>query len=167
MDTETPSPTATGVIPDPLDPSAEELVVVANRLPVTITADGRMVRSPGGLVSALSSMSDDHMQWVGWLGNATDDAADAVATDGGMHAIPLNELEIDGYYDGFCNSLLWPLFHGRLQPLELDRTWWRAYRAVNHRFAATVARIAPPGARRVGARLPPAARAGHDPRAAP
>jgi trehalose 6-phosphate synthase len=145
MDTHAPTPIAATIAPPPAHPPAEELVVVANRLPVTLTDDGRMVRSPGGLVSALSSISDDHMQWVGWLGNATDDDADVPRPDGGMHAVPLAQVEIEGYYDGFCNSLLWPLFHGRLQPLELNRTWWRAYRAVNHRFAATVARIAPPG----------------------
>ena len=145
MDTHAPSPTAAPVVPPPPPVPPDDLVVVANRLPVTVADDGRLVRSPGGLVAALSAISDDRMQWVGWLGSASDEAAPA-PTDRGMHAVPLARVEIEGYYDGFCNSLLWPLFHGRLQPLELDRSWWRAYRAVNHRFAATVARVAPAGA---------------------
>ena len=77
-----------------------------------------------------------------------------------MHAVPLQRHEVTGYYDGFCNSLLWPLFHGRLQRLELNRSWWRTYRAVNQRFALTVARVAPPERDGLGPRLPPAARAG-------
>jgi alpha,alpha-trehalose-phosphate synthase [UDP-forming] len=145
MDTHPPTPIAATIAPPPPQPPAEELVVVANRLPVTIGDDGTMKRSPGGLVSALSSIGDGHMHWVGWLGNATAEGEDPPAPEGGMHAVPLAQVEIEGYYDGFCNSLLWPLFHGRLQPLELSRTWWRAYRAVNHRFAATVSRIAPTG----------------------
>ena len=125
---------------------SDDLVVVANRLPVRLDADGKLTRSPGGLVSALSSMNEEHMQWVGWLGNATDDAPAPPLADGAMHAVPLQSSEVSGYYDGFCNSMLWPLFHGRLQRLELNRSWWRTYRAVNQRFALAVARVAPPNA---------------------
>jgi trehalose 6-phosphate synthase len=129
---------------------SDDLVVVANRLPVRLDTDGTLTRSPGGLVSALSAMNDgrndEHMHWVGWLGNATDDAPAPPLADGTMHAVPLQRHEVTGYYDGFCNSLLWPLFHGRLQRLELNRSWWRTYRAVNQRFALTVARVAPPDA---------------------
>jgi trehalose 6-phosphate synthase len=125
---------------------SDDLVVVANRLPVRLDAEGNLSRSPGGLVSALSSMSDEHMQWVGWLGNADDEAPAPPLTDGAMHAVPLRSSEVSGYYDGFCNSMLWPLFHGRLQRLELSRSWWRTYRVVNQRFALEVARVAPPNA---------------------
>jgi trehalose 6-phosphate synthase len=127
--------------------SAEDVVVVANRLPVEMLADGRLVRSPGGLVSALSSMPGSETsapQWVGWLGpQSSDDSCDRLADDS-LHAVPLRPAEVAGHYRGFCNSLLWPLFHGRLQKLELNRSWWRHYRAVNQRFATTVADIAPP-----------------------
>ena len=128
--------------------SAEDVVVVvANRLPVEMLADGRLVRSPGGLVSALSSMSGSETaapQWVGWLGpESSGDSRESLA-DESLHAVPLRPAEVAGHYRGFCNSLLWPLFHGRLQKLELNRSWWRHYRAVNQRFATTVADVAPP-----------------------
>jgi alpha,alpha-trehalose-phosphate synthase [UDP-forming] len=136
-------------------PASDDLVVVANRLPVTVTPTGEVVPSPGGLVSALSSLGGGPTHWIGWIGNADDDPNDDPNDDDsdegdalppGLHPVPLNASEIAAYYDGFCNSLLWPLFHGRLQPLEPKRTWWRAYRAVNHRFAATAATVAPANA---------------------
>ncbi len=40
---------------------------------------------------------------------------------------------------------LWPLFHGRLRRVELNRAWWHSYRVVNRRFASAVAQIAPLG----------------------
>ena len=47
--------------------AASNLVIAANRLPIEIRPDGEVARSPGGLVSALSSVSTDDTQWVGWL----------------------------------------------------------------------------------------------------
>ena len=50
------------------------LLVVANRLPVTVRRVGsswRAVRNPGGLVSALAPvMREMHGLWVGWPGEA-------------------------------------------------------------------------------------------------
>jgi alpha,alpha-trehalose-phosphate synthase [UDP-forming] len=128
-----------------VDPTSRspELVVVANRLPVE-SRNGRLVRSPGGLVSALTSAAGPDSAWVGWLGTeSTTDHPTPTLDDPGLHAVALSELEVAGYYDGFCNALLWPLFHGRLQPLQLKRSWWKAYRSVNQRFADAAAEIAP------------------------
>ena len=33
------------------------------------------------------------------------------------------------------NGTLWPLFHGAIREPEYHRPWWRAYVAVNERFA--------------------------------
>ena len=49
----------------------KELVIAANRLPVEISADGLFGASPGGLASALSSVTAQGAQWVGWGGPAS------------------------------------------------------------------------------------------------
>ena len=57
----------------------------------------------------------------------------------------LSAADIEKYYEGFSNSVLWPLFHGRLRRVEVKRSWWQAYRLVNERFARTIVKVTPPG----------------------
>jgi len=121
------------------------LVIVANRLPVEFTADGQIVVSPGGLVSAVKSVAAVGTHWIGWGGEQAREQSARVVGDLILHPIDLSESEVAGFYKGFSNSLLWPLFHGRVRHVELRRSWWRSYRMVNERFAAEVARVAPLG----------------------
>jgi len=122
------------------------LVVVANRLPVEISASGEVTASPGGLASALSTVATDDSTWVGWAGPGAGRLAPLSLGDARLHPIPLSPGEEARYYQGFSNSVLWPLFHGRLRREEMNRSWWRTYRSVNERFAIAIARIAPPNA---------------------
>ena len=121
------------------------LVVAANRLPVEVTADGDLRTSPGGLASALSSVTAAGTQWVGWAGPDSGRPKQFDHGDLRLHPVALSEDEVDRYYRGFSNEILWPLFHGRLRRVELNRAWWHSYRIVNRRFAAAVTRIAPLG----------------------
>ena len=122
------------------------LVVAANRLPVEISANGELTASPGGLASALSSVTGPGTQWVGWGGPDAGRRATFDYGDQRLNPVALSADDVDKYYHGFSNSVLWPLFHGRLRRVELKRTWWRSYRIVNERFARTVVGIAPLGA---------------------
>ena len=83
-----------------------------------------------------------------------------------LHPVALSADEVDRYYRGFANAILWPLFHGRLRKVELNRAWWHSYRIVNRRFADRCRTDRPARRHGVGARLPPAARPGDDPREA-
>jgi len=47
----------------------------------------------------------------------------------------LTPQEYDGYYLGYSNRCLWPLFHYRTDLAEPDRKTFRIYEAVNRRFA--------------------------------
>ena len=92
-----------------------DLVVVANRLPVHRVDDGNVTvweTSPGGLVSALvPTLLGGRVAWVGWTGD--------VGPSGprfrheGMTLVPvgLDASEIRGFYTGFSNGTLWPLYH--------------------------------------------------------
>jgi trehalose 6-phosphate synthase len=127
------------------------LVVIANRLPLddNVAPDGACEwrRSPGGLASALHAiLQQTPATWVGWAGGTGD--APHLPDVGGLRIRPvaLSEPELRGYYEGFANSTLWPLYHDAVQPAVFDRGWWETYRAVNRRFADAAAEVAGPGA---------------------
>ncbi|MDQ2623847.1 MAG: trehalose-6-phosphate synthase [Actinomycetota bacterium] len=132
-------------------PKGYDFVTVANRLPVDLTVadDGTVQseRAPGGLVTALAPiMQEHHGAWVGWTGAADVDLEPFDAD--GMRLVPvrLSAEEVEDYYEGFANDTLWPLFHDVIAPPAFHREWWEAYRRVNERFAAAVAEVAAPGA---------------------
>jgi trehalose 6-phosphate synthase len=126
------------------------LVVVANRLPLDDSAapDGACEwrRSPGGLASALHAILEQTpATWVGWAGGIGD--APVLPDVGSLRIRPiaLGADELRGYYEGFANSTLWPLYHDAVEQPVFDRGWWETYRSVNRRFAEAAADVAQPG----------------------
>jgi trehalose 6-phosphate synthase len=127
------------------------LVVVANRLPLDDGAapDGASEwrRSPGGLASALHAILEQTpATWVGWGGEV--DSAPVLPDIGSLRLRPvaLCEEELRGYYEGFANSTLWPLYHDAVEQPVFDRGWWETYQRVNRRFAEAAAEVAEPQA---------------------
>jgi trehalose 6-phosphate synthase len=47
--------------------------------------------------------------------------------------------EIEKYYFGFSNEILWPLFHDLASRCNFDPSYWRYYQQVNDKFARVVA----------------------------
>ncbi len=119
------------------------IVVAANRLPVMRTDDG-WTASPGGLVRALLPMlRDTGGTWVGWTGNSDDDTEPFEVEGVDLYPVPISAEEIELYYEGFSNDALWPLYHDALRESTYSSEQWDAYVAVNERFAATIADVAP------------------------
>lgn len=116
-------------------------VVIANRLPVAWNAKtGEWLASPGGLVSALTPiLQETKGTWVGWSGVA--DREFEPFDHSGIRQLPvfLTQEEYEGFYVGFCNGTLWPLYHDAVREPHFHRHWWRPYRAVNQRFAEATA----------------------------
>lgn len=138
-------------MPSDLPDDGHDLVVVANRLPVDITPepDGTItwVPAPGGLVTALEPMMKQvDGAWVGW-GGAPDLDVEPFTVDG-IEQVPvrLSAADVAGYYEGFSNDTLWPLYHDVIAPPAFHRTWWDDYRRVNRAFAESAAGQAAPGA---------------------
>jgi trehalose 6-phosphate synthase len=128
-----------------------DLVVIANRLPVdrVTDADGSVTwrRSPGGLVSALAPvMTAQEGAWIGWPGDVGEEL-EPFENDG-MTLVPvsMSAEEYEGYYEGFSNATLWPLYHDVVAKPEFHREWWDAYVVVNKRFAEAAAEVASDGA---------------------
>lgn len=118
------------------EPADSAFVVVANRLPVKLAADGSWSLSPGGLVSAmLPVMRERGGSWVGWDGNI-DGIAGRYQFEGiNLSVVTLSRAEHNDYYGGFCNETIWPLYHGAIEAAQFHRETWAAYVSVNQRFA--------------------------------
>jgi trehalose 6-phosphate synthase len=129
------------------------LVIVSNRLPVVLNQNrkGRWRAEPGsgGLVTAMAPVLRDRGGlWIGWPGLAVDEKGDMElealldsVAEGGykFKPVPLTAAEVDGYYHGFANEILWPLFHDLQTRCNFDPSYWKAYRKVNRKFARVLA----------------------------
>jgi trehalose 6-phosphate synthase len=125
-----------------------DLVIVANRLPVHHEAgDSPWEPSPGGLVRAmLGVIRRRDGAWVGWSGLADEDAQPFMHDDIPLIPVRLSAEEVAGYYDGFANDTLWPLYHDAIRTPTFEQEWWESYVAVNQRFADAAASAAARGA---------------------
>jgi trehalose 6-phosphate synthase len=130
---------------DALEDPMKRLLIVSNRLPVAIEKirEGFEVRgSSGGLVSALRPITQ---KFGGcWIGSLDDpDAAPALekfAQDEGVHLSPVflaPSLRKD-YYCGFCNEILWPLFHDLQSRCNFEPRYWHRYLEANRQFSQAV-----------------------------
>jgi len=143
------------------------ILAVSNRLPVTVSPrDSNGVdetklsdkdslsssysyrMSSGGLVSALSALGG--LQWLGWSGIHIPDSdkpevREHLESRYNCTPIFLSEEIADMYYNGFSNSILWPLFHYHPGDMNFDDEWWEAYTLANRAFARVLAQIWQPG----------------------
>ena len=118
------------------------LTVVANRVPIRQSDDGDWVPSVGGLSTALLPVLRQRGgAWIG-MGEEPDlperqlfpaDDPDLV-----VRRVPLSQDELDGYYYGMANRVLWPVSHYMIQHFEPNPTFMEIYRSVNQRFADAV-----------------------------
>src|SRR5690349_14804783 len=105
-----------------------KLITISFRLPFRLSIINDRIRTTsiaGGLATALTSyfgskgvsrLHFDSLHWVGisdFSRKSSERIADCsvVEKDGvTMHPVPLSPKMKDNFYDGLCNSVLWPLF---------------------------------------------------------
>ena len=135
---------------------SSRLLIVANRLPVTVTRDGDdfdIQRSAGGLATGLSGPHEQSGGvWLGWPGVPSEELSDGQrsrlqARLGEQRLVPvdLTAEQVHRFYEGFSNGVLWPLFHYQLDQVPALSEDWGVYEAVNRRFADLVAEHHRPG----------------------
>lgn len=137
--------------PDPANMDfgdTRRLIVVSNRLPVTISKDAQgeyhFKMSSGGLVSALSGCKKAmSFTWIGWPGFFIPEVDRPIVDKRLMEeyccqAVYLTDEVADKHYNGFSNSILWPLFHYHPGEMNFDQENWLAYRVANLLFAQVV-----------------------------
>jgi trehalose 6-phosphate synthase/phosphatase len=131
------------------------LLIVSNRLPVTVArgeAGLEVQRSPGGLATGLAGPhSRSEALWIGWPGDVHDLDGDERRRLAGrleeLRTVPvwLDADEVKGFYEGYSNEILWPLFHYLIGQMPLVASGWQEYERVNQRFAEAVAAHYRPG----------------------
>jgi len=138
-------------VPDPESRAkSRRLVVVSNRLPVVLRRGDEgweLEAGSGGLVTALAPvLSHRGGKWIGWPGRPVEPGGtwQTVLSEGfrerGYELVPvvLTAEEVDGFYYGFSNSVLWPLFHDMTGSCDFEPAFWYAYLEVNRKFADRV-----------------------------
>jgi trehalose 6-phosphate synthase/phosphatase len=132
------------------------LIVVSNRLPLTLKrGDGRWItqRSSGGLASAMNPLLGRRGgDWIGWPGNSGDEDQEerrAVLQDWAQEeqcfAVELPTEVASGFYEGYANQTLWPVFHNFPSQLKFDAKAWESYVEANRIFSKAVAERYRPG----------------------
>jgi trehalose 6-phosphate synthase/phosphatase len=131
------------------EPADGRVLIVSNRLPVTLHESPggiEVIPSAGGLASGLRGYYQSaSATWIGWPGpmsSATSPAGrrrlEEQLTSHNLRLVDLAPDDVEGYYDGFSNAVIWPLFHYLLDRIPLRSQNWDAYRRVNQRFADAV-----------------------------
>ena len=125
------------------------LIVVSNiRAPISIIKENdkyRYEESAGGLASGIRSFvekmkkmnPDTEIIWVGWPGAYVDDVKkvkNEILEKYGVYSVFLSEVEMNKFYEGFCNKTIWPLFHYFPGFTMYDKEFWEQYVSVNEIF---------------------------------
>jgi trehalose 6-phosphate synthase/phosphatase len=136
-----------------------QVLIVSNRLPMSVKkVAGKLEFKPsiGGLATGLSSYVKGRKSiWVGWPGIASEELnaqeKQTITSHLAKHncyPIFLTKHQVEDYYNGYSNSILWPVFHnmtlGKSTDADQER-WWKAYRAVNSIFLDTILSLAQQG----------------------
>lgn len=131
----------------------KRLIIVSNRLPIVVSKNNeghwRIKPGSGGLVTALAPVLKNRGGlWIGWPGNTTSEEGfdleallNEASKDCGYTFKPVSvtKNEVDGYYYGFSNQILWPLFHDFQTRCNFSPDYWNIYTGVNQKFAQVIA----------------------------
>ena len=120
------------------------LIAISNR-----TAADPSARAGGLAVAVWESLKSTGGVWFGWSGDIVAQPSRTVhqMKDDGVEFVRsvLTEKEHDQYYLHYANSVLWPVFHYRIDLASFDSEAFEVYAAVNQRIANLVAERAVPG----------------------
>ncbi|HUG99371.1 MAG TPA: trehalose-6-phosphate synthase [Gammaproteobacteria bacterium] len=110
------------------------LVAISNR----VAAPSRG-KSAGGLaVGILAALRQSGGIWFGWGGKTChgEPSEPKLERHGEITfaTIDIDKADFDGYYNGYCNGSLWPLFHYMLGIFRYQRDHQEAYQRVNQTF---------------------------------
>ena len=108
------------------------VVLVSNRV-----VDLRKAAQAGGVAVALADIVRSRPSlWFGWNGEVKEQDTDNIQGKGSIATVPLSPLEHENYYLGYANSVLWPVFHNRLDLAQFEAGYFENYIGVNRRLAA-------------------------------
>lgn len=139
----------------------ERLVIAAYRLPFKLskTKKGyKAIQNSGGLVSAILALSENFKKNTGklknskivWAGIADDLPGDVTSEKFENENFEILPVTIDKkvndlYYGGFCNDLIWPLFHYFPSYAVFNNDYYPAYEEANLKFCEELVKTIKPG----------------------
>jgi len=111
------------------------LIAISNRV-----AEPSAGKAAGGLaVGIMAALRQSGGVWFGWGGKTChgepSEPRQRRRGDITFATIDISKADFDGYYNGYCNGTLWPLFHYMLGILKYNRDHHEAYQKVNQLFA--------------------------------
>jgi alpha,alpha-trehalose-phosphate synthase [UDP-forming]/trehalose-phosphatase len=133
------------------NPSLKNLIIVSNRAPYIHKMVGQNVKVDAP-VSGLTAAIDEVMHfiggtWVAWgSGTADRKTVDSkncvnVPPDNPSYRLKrvwLDPPQVENYYHGYSNHVLWPLCHIALDKVYFRRRYWNDYKSANRSFANAV-----------------------------
>lgn len=112
--------------------------------------------SAGGVATGLDSLRRHReTKWIGWAETGTSrldadqraELRDRLGKEYDSVPVFLTPDDVAGFYHGFSNRTLWPLFHYFSRYAEFDPAFWRAYERVNRKYCDAVLEEYQPGDR--------------------
>lgn len=132
---------------------SREVVVVSNRQPYKHEkspndSDISVGRPVGGLTASLDpTVQETGGTWIAWGDGKADrevvnesDCVEVPPNNPGytLRRVWLSDEQVQGYYYGFSNQVLWPLCHSALSNVHSEPTFWQQYYQVNRKFADAI-----------------------------
>jgi trehalose 6-phosphate synthase len=114
------------------------LIILSNRV-----ADLRKSSQSGGLAVGLAdALKERGGVWFGWNGKKLPARADVADVEEigkvQMISAPMTSEDYAQFYVGYANSVLWPLFHYRLDLVNFQPAFYKGYDRVNAYFAKLI-----------------------------
>lgn len=137
----------------------KRLIIVAYRIPFKVTfnekGDRVLQQNSGGLVSAILSLAEkgggfSKNQKIHWFGYSTPD----ILREGEIevenenfivHPVLIDDALNDAYYEGFCNSTIWPISHYYPYLTSFNEDDYDAYVKANKIFTDQINAFIRPG----------------------
>jgi len=123
------------------DPASSRLIAISNR-----TAFGTKSKAGGLAVAVWDALKSSNGLWMGWSGKIYDFPSNrfSEAEQDGVNFALCNytKTEYEDFYLGYSNSVLWPVFHGRVDLAKFDDRNFKTYVEINKRFAENTVDLA-------------------------
>jgi len=139
----------------------KRLVIAAYRLPFKLSKAKKgykAIQNSGGLVSAILALSENFKKsnadlknskivWAGIADELPEDVTSDSLENENFEILPvaIPEEVNNLYYGGFCNNLIWPLFHYFSTYAVFKTDYFKAYEEANLRFCEELIKTIKPG----------------------
>lgn len=141
-----------------MPPHSGRLIIISYRLPFHIE-NKKLVQNSGGLVSAMFSYAKglyknkegtENNSKILWFGISEDTREELKhvsekANQNYFDLIPIHlSKEEDGFYEGFCNNQIWPLFHYFTHLVDFSKEDYKLYKNANESISKYVSNFLNP-----------------------